>query len=204
MLRTVDLVDDAGVPVLGVNVGQLGYLTEVEPDDLDDALERLRTGDYAVSDRMMLAVAVESTGPAGGPWWALNEAVVEKPHPGRLVRFDVVDQRRAVHVLRGRRRDRRDADRLDRVLVLGRRPDRVAAARVPADDAGVAAHAVRPLARARRQRGARAARDRPARAAHDRRARARRARAGRRWCGAGAARTRRGSSRSGRATSTRS
>ena len=44
MLRTVDLVYDAGVPVLGVNVGQLGYLTEVEPDDLDAALERLARG----------------------------------------------------------------------------------------------------------------------------------------------------------------
>ena len=36
MLRTVDLVDEEEVPVLGVNVGQLGYLTEVEPSELDD------------------------------------------------------------------------------------------------------------------------------------------------------------------------
>ena len=38
----------------------------------------------------MLALAVESTGPAAGEWTALNEAVVEKPHPGRLIRFEVV------------------------------------------------------------------------------------------------------------------
>ena len=44
MLRTVDLVYEAGVPVLGVNVGQLGYLAEVDPDDLDDALEPPRRG----------------------------------------------------------------------------------------------------------------------------------------------------------------
>ena len=48
MLRTVDLVYEAGVAVLGVNVGQLGYLTEVEPTELDDSLARLLTGDYAV------------------------------------------------------------------------------------------------------------------------------------------------------------
>jgi len=90
MLRTVDLVADADVPVLGVNCGQMGYLTGVEPGALDDALERLRTGDFAVSERTVLAVRVESTGVAGGVWTALNEAVVEKPHPGKLVRFEVV------------------------------------------------------------------------------------------------------------------
>jgi NAD+ kinase len=89
MLRTVDLVYDAGVPVLGVNVGQLGYLAEVEPADLDPALDRLLAGDYAVADRMMLQVTIESAGPASGRWWALNEAVLEKPHPGRLARLDV-------------------------------------------------------------------------------------------------------------------
>lgn len=89
MLRTVDLVYEAGVPVLGVNVGQLGYLAEVEPDDLDVALERLVAGEYAVADRMMLEVNIDSDSPAGGRWWALNEAVLEKPHPGRLARLDV-------------------------------------------------------------------------------------------------------------------
>jgi NAD+ kinase len=89
MLRTVDLVYDAGVPVLGVNVGQLGYLAEVEPEDLDPVLEKLLAGDYAVTDRMMLQVAVESDGPGAGRWWALNETVLEKPHPGRLARLDV-------------------------------------------------------------------------------------------------------------------
>ena len=82
MLRTVDLVYEAGVPVLGVNVGQLGYLTEVEPADLDAALDRLLAGDYEVAERMVLQVDVESTGPAAGRWFALNEAVLEKVHTG--------------------------------------------------------------------------------------------------------------------------
>jgi NAD+ kinase len=89
MLRTVDIVYEAGVAVLGVNVGDLGYLTEVEPAELDRALERLLTGDYEVAERMMLQVDVTSSGPANGRWWALNEAVLEKPHPGRLARLDV-------------------------------------------------------------------------------------------------------------------
>src|SRR3954470_4113238 len=44
MLRTVDIVAADGVPVLGVNVGQLGYLTEVEPADLFAALEKILAG----------------------------------------------------------------------------------------------------------------------------------------------------------------
>jgi NAD+ kinase len=89
MLRTVDLVYEAGASVLGVNVGQLGYLTEVEPDDLDGSLERLVAGDYEVDERMVLEVVVASSGAASGRWWALNEAVIEKEQPGRLVRLDV-------------------------------------------------------------------------------------------------------------------
>jgi len=89
MLRTVDLVADAGIPVLGVNVGQLGYLTEVEPVDLDQALERVISGEYRVEERMALDVQVESNGVAGGRWSALNEAVIEKARHGRVVRLDV-------------------------------------------------------------------------------------------------------------------
>jgi NAD+ kinase len=92
MLRTVDIVYEAGVPVLGVNVGDLGYLTEVEPDPevLEASLERLLAGDYDVEQRMMLQVEVETDGPASGRWWALNEAVLERVQNGRIARIDVL------------------------------------------------------------------------------------------------------------------
>ncbi len=89
MLRSIDMVYEAGAAVLGVNVGQMGYLTEAEPADLDDALERLAAGDYEVAERMMLQVDVTSSGTAGGRWWALNEAVLEKVRTGRLARLQV-------------------------------------------------------------------------------------------------------------------
>lgn len=89
MLRAIDQAYEAGVAVLGVNVGQMGYLTEVEPADLDEALGRLLAGEYHVEERMMLAVAVESTGPAGGRWFALNETVIEKARTGHMARLDV-------------------------------------------------------------------------------------------------------------------
>ncbi len=89
MLRAVDTAYDAGVAVLGVNVGQMGYLTEVEPTEFDAGLERLVAGEYEVAERMVLEIDVESAGAARGRWFALNEAVVEKVHTGRLARLEV-------------------------------------------------------------------------------------------------------------------
>src|SRR5918994_5404862 len=63
MLRTVDLVAAEDVPVIGVNVGQLGYLTEVEPAGIRMALKRFLAGSYEVEERMFLRVTVETRRP---------------------------------------------------------------------------------------------------------------------------------------------
>jgi NAD+ kinase len=89
MLRTVDLVAAEGVPILGVNLGQLGFLTEVEPPQLEESLRRALAGDYEISERMVLSVMVDSDGLASGKWLALNEAVLEKCSSGHLVRLAV-------------------------------------------------------------------------------------------------------------------
>jgi NAD+ kinase len=89
MLRTIDLVGTEGIPVLGVNMGHLGFLTEIDPEQLEWGLERVLSGDYLVSDRMVLSVTVTSEGPAAGTWLALNEAVLEKVSSGHLVRLAV-------------------------------------------------------------------------------------------------------------------
>lgn len=90
ILRAVGLVSRQGVPLLGVNLGRLGYLADLEPEGLTDALERFLAGDYAIEERMMVSVAVERRGaPAGGDLWALNEAVVERPAAGHTVHVAV-------------------------------------------------------------------------------------------------------------------
>jgi NAD+ kinase len=89
MLHAVDLVYPAPVPILGVNVGQLGYLTDVEPEELEPSMPRLLAGDFAVFERMVLAVVVQSSGSAAGSWFALNEAALEKQRSGHLIRLDV-------------------------------------------------------------------------------------------------------------------
>ena len=87
MLRAVDLLAGEDVPVLGVNVGHLGYLTQVEPDQLLPSLERLLAGQYDIEERMMLSARVED---AEAPEHrALNELVVEKVGAGHTVRLAV-------------------------------------------------------------------------------------------------------------------
>ncbi len=87
MLRSVRLLEGAAVPLLGVNLGSLGYLTEVEPDHLEDALAKFAagatSGKWTLDERMMLDVAVN--GRRVGR--ALNEAVVEKAESGHTVRL---------------------------------------------------------------------------------------------------------------------
>ncbi len=88
LLRTVDHALGRGIPVLGVNIGRLGYLTEVEPDGLEAALADFLAGTYLVEERMTLQVTV--TGPDGSrveERIALNEATVEKTVPGHTVRI---------------------------------------------------------------------------------------------------------------------
>jgi NAD+ kinase len=87
MLRTVELVLAARVPVLGVNLGRMGYLTAVEPPGLDEAFERVLAGDYLVEERM--ALEVQLAGSVKGRFTALNEAIVEKTEPGHTIHVAV-------------------------------------------------------------------------------------------------------------------
>lgn len=93
MLRAVHLVADHDVPVLGINVGQLGYLTETDPSEWEKALEGFLTGSYEVDERMLLAVTVDApSGHAAGDdtLLVLNEAVLEKVSMGHTVRLRVI------------------------------------------------------------------------------------------------------------------
>ncbi len=88
LLRTVEAALAKGIPVLGVNIGRLGYLTQVEPGGLEEALASFLAGSHEVEERMTLSVTV--TGPDGHSLahrTALNEATVEKTVPGHTVRI---------------------------------------------------------------------------------------------------------------------
>ncbi|MDQ2678885.1 MAG: NAD(+)/NADH kinase [Actinomycetota bacterium] len=89
MLRAVDLAAADSVPVLGINLGQLGYLTEVEPSGVRMALKRFLAGSYSIEERMRLEVTVHRSGAETERLTALNEAVLEKSEMGHTVRLDV-------------------------------------------------------------------------------------------------------------------
>jgi NAD+ kinase len=87
MLRTVHLVCGAAVPVMGVNVGHLGYLTEFEPDGMRDALRRWLGGDHRTESRMTLEVRVLRPDQPIVTRFALNDAVLQRTGAGHTVRL---------------------------------------------------------------------------------------------------------------------
>ncbi len=97
VLRSVHLLDGAPVPVMGVNVGLLGYLTEVEPHAMLGAFESYLAqpggeddDGWHVEERMLLDVTVVGRHGAADQYFrALNEGVLEKLEPGHTVRLRV-------------------------------------------------------------------------------------------------------------------
>jgi NAD+ kinase len=78
ILRGTEMARSAGVPLLGVNLGHVGFLAEAEPDALPDTVARVVARDYTVERRMTLDVDVRHDGQLVQRQWALNEASVEK------------------------------------------------------------------------------------------------------------------------------
>ncbi|KRA25810.1 NAD kinase [Microbacterium sp. Root61] len=86
ILRAAELVRDGTAPVLGINMGHVGFLAEIERDDMDDAVRRVIDRDYTVEERLALQVRVkDSADSVIYETWALNEATVEKASRERML-----------------------------------------------------------------------------------------------------------------------
>ena len=86
ILRAAELVREGGAPLLGINMGHVGFLAESERDDMDDAVARVIARDYRVEERLALAVRVkDAAGEVVHETWALNEATVEKASRERML-----------------------------------------------------------------------------------------------------------------------
>ncbi len=94
ILRAAEIVRGADVPILGVNLGHVGFLAESERDDLSLAVSRALGGDYEVEERMTLAVRVKYDEEVVHEDWALNEASVEKASRERMIEVMVEVDRR--------------------------------------------------------------------------------------------------------------
>jgi len=85
LLRAAEVVRGTPVPLLGVNLGHVGFLAEAERDDLAQTVERVAARQFDVEERMTIDVTVEVDNQIVGRTWAVNEASVEKADRERMI-----------------------------------------------------------------------------------------------------------------------
>lgn len=85
ILKAAEIVRHAQVPLIGINLGHVGFLAESERDGLAEAVDRVVARDYVVKERMTLDVRVFVEGTEVYRTWALNEATVEKSERERML-----------------------------------------------------------------------------------------------------------------------
>lgn len=83
-LNTAQIVGDRNIPILGVNMGRLGYYSEVGPEDIEKFIPNLRTGKYIVSEQVILKGDIRT----GKSLFALNDIVVDKSSSIRMLEFE--------------------------------------------------------------------------------------------------------------------
>jgi Predicted sugar kinase len=90
LLRGARFLDGHDIPILGVNLGQLGFLTSCQSEDLEAALKHLAGGEYVAQPRMALSARViDAAGETRKQWRALNDFVLHKGGFARVVRLNI-------------------------------------------------------------------------------------------------------------------
>jgi NAD+ kinase len=93
-LRAAELARPAGVPMLGVNLGHVGFLAEADPESLDAAVEAIVGCRYDVEERVTVDAEIILDGVVTARAWALNEASLERTNRERMLEIAVaVDER---------------------------------------------------------------------------------------------------------------
>ncbi|EPD26457.1 NAD kinase [Actinotignum sp. GS-2025f] len=89
ILRGAELGRSTGVPILGINYGHMGFLSEAQPDELPAVVERIAARDWVISERMTIDVHVQRPDGSCNVQWALNEVSVEKAFNSRLIEASI-------------------------------------------------------------------------------------------------------------------
>ncbi len=85
ILKAAELVRDSQTPLLGINLGHVGFLAESEKNEIGSTIARVVAKDYLVKERLTLDVSVKLDGKEVYRTWALNEATVEKSARERML-----------------------------------------------------------------------------------------------------------------------
>lgn len=88
LLRTAHQFGAEGLPILGINIGRLGFLADIEVNGMQDALRDLEAGRFRTEKRLLLEAELPE-GPELDVTWALNEFVVDRSGPAGLISIDV-------------------------------------------------------------------------------------------------------------------
>jgi NAD+ kinase len=87
MLRAAHLVAAHGTPILGIHMGQLGFLTEVRRTEWEESLNRIFDGQYWIEERARLSCRLVRGDASCGPWEALNEVVIGRSGISHMVQL---------------------------------------------------------------------------------------------------------------------
>lgn len=87
LVRLARLTCRLGIPILGVNLGRVGFLAELQPDQVIDHLPALAEGGFWLEERMMLRAGLERTRGKAHQFEAINEVVVSRGRVARIVRI---------------------------------------------------------------------------------------------------------------------
>ena len=101
MLNAARLAGERGIPILGVNMGELGFLTEVRLENLYPSLERVFANDFVLDERLMLRTHIHRYGETVAQGVVLNDVVISKGTLARMIELKIAIQGRFVTNLRG-------------------------------------------------------------------------------------------------------
>src|SRR5208283_2041858 len=88
MLGVTRLIGDRGVPILGVNLGGLGFITEVNRDELFDVIDNMLLGNCSIEERIMLTARVNRNGKSAADFTVLNDVVINKGALARIIELE--------------------------------------------------------------------------------------------------------------------
>ena len=93
MLRAAEVAQEHNIPLLGVNLGHVGFLSEVERSKISDVINALVNKSYVIDPRITLGYSVERDGEVVTSGWALNEVTVEREKATMVELFLEIDNR---------------------------------------------------------------------------------------------------------------
>jgi len=88
LLDTLTLVKDSGIPIIGINMGRLGFLSSIQTDEIDEALEAIKQNNFYIDERTLLSISLKNN-PFGDANFALNEITINNTHTSSMLTVHV-------------------------------------------------------------------------------------------------------------------